>query len=157
MFVAHVSLLAHTYQAIVVLLPKLINAPTKVRTGCFVPWGRGHFCGIHIHYCLLFFCIVLIIMPLLQLSHHYIHIVSNIFTSHFFGALPQTEKYGEQVENHFSEMKGNVRNVTSWKRWGTMGCLHQNRNSFITPSRINWSVLTRRVMASARVLIAWRG
>ena len=26
----------------------------------------------------------------------------------FIGALPQTEKYVEQVENHFSEMKGDV-------------------------------------------------
>ena len=35
--------------------------------------------------------------------------VSNIATSHLFiGALSQTEKYVEQVEKHFSEMKGDV-------------------------------------------------
>ena len=84
-------LLAHTYQAIVVLLPKLTNAPTKVHTGCVVFCGSGHFCFlciIHIHYCWLFFCIVLIIMPLLQLSHHYIHIVTIPHISFFGGFVP---------------------------------------------------------------------
>ena len=58
--------------------------------------------------CCLFFCIVLIVMPL-QLSHHYTHTsVSNIFTSHFIGASPQTEKYVEQVEKSFLEMKRDV-------------------------------------------------
>ena len=63
-------LLAHTYQAILVLLPKLTNAPTKVHTGCIVLWGSGvclytcYFC------CHLFFCIMLIVMPLLQLTYH---------------------------------------------------------------------------------------
>ena len=32
---------SHTYQAILVLLPKLTNAPTKVHTGCLAHWGSG--------------------------------------------------------------------------------------------------------------------
>ena len=32
-------LVAHTYQAILVLLPKFTNAPTKVNTGCLAHWG----------------------------------------------------------------------------------------------------------------------
>ena len=45
--------------------------------------------------CWLFFCIMLFVMPLLQLSHHQLAISSHLI---FVGALPQTEKYVEQVE-----------------------------------------------------------
>ena len=34
-------LVAHTYQAILVLSPKLTNAPTKVHTGCLAHWDSG--------------------------------------------------------------------------------------------------------------------
>ena len=36
-----VPLVAHTHPAILVLLPKLTNAPTKLHTGCIAPWGSG--------------------------------------------------------------------------------------------------------------------
>ena len=70
-----IIIVAYTHQAIVVLLAKLTNAPTKLHTGCIVLWGSGaclHSCYNYVE--CIFFCIVLIIMPLLEttLSHTYI-------------------------------------------------------------------------------------
>ena len=39
-----------------------------------------------------------------------------------------------KLKNHFSEIKGDVGMSPHEKRRETRGCLHQNRNSFITPS-----------------------
>ena len=51
---------------------------------------------------------MLFVMPLLQLSHHYTYQLA--ISSHliFVGALPQTEKYVEQVEKLFLWNKGEV-------------------------------------------------
>ena len=58
-------LIAHTYQAILVLLPKLTNAPTKVHTGCLAHWGSRMLYTFVMYnasfYCWLFFCIAMII------------------------------------------------------------------------------------------------
>ena len=39
-------LVAYTHQAIVVLLPKLTNAPTKLHTGCIALWDSGVYIAI---------------------------------------------------------------------------------------------------------------
>ena len=44
------------------------------------------------------------------------------------------EKWVEQVEKSFLWNEGGCRDVSAWKRKETRRCLHQDTNSFITPS-----------------------
>ena len=83
-----VSAGSHTYQAILILLPKLTNAPTKVHKGCLAHWDSE--CNIMLYTFAMYnasflLLVALLIIPLLQLSLNYTHIsVSNICTYHFY-------------------------------------------------------------------------
>ena len=93
-------LLAHTYQAILVLLPKLINAPTKVHTGCVALWGSG--VCLHLLFLLPFVLLCYADCYASSSTHTPLHIQLAVsFRLIFIGALPQTEKYVEQVEKSF--------------------------------------------------------
>ena len=117
-----------TYQAILVLLPKLTNAPTKVHTGCLAHW---------VLCCTLLLCTI----ALLYCADHYTSSttfthtsVSNICTYHFYWGYPKWKNMWNKWKNHFSEMKGDVGMSPHEKEREQEDTYTKTRNSFITPS-----------------------
>ena len=83
---------AHTHQAILVLLPKLTNAPTKVHTGCVALWGSG--VCLHLLFLLLFVLLYYAdgYASSSTLTPLHIHQLAVSLHLIFIGALPKTEK-----------------------------------------------------------------